>query len=363
MPKRPKFEPVETSKGWMVSVPSNMTSGQNRVRRYFQKKSDAVALSRDLRSKYHEGARGGLIPHELAVMAGAAAELLEPYGVTIMDATKAFIATLGSADQTEVFRARYLRCVEDGEAHWSPIYAKDMGKMERWTGIDLMDSKCALVTPQAITEALRSHGAKAQSTLDHRMRYVMAALNFKPRHKKASKIQIMTLKQCAQFIRAGQTPGERRAAAVLLFAGIRPDAEDGEITRLDWEAFGKDEIYIDASISKTKTDRHIPYTPRLCRLIKGHPKSGPVIPPNWRRVYRRMRKAAGLHKEQDITRHTFASNFLAAFGDHSAKQAMGHTEGSSTLFRAYRRAVTEKAGKKYFGVELPQSGVAPDLES
>lgn len=47
------------------------------------------------------------------------------------------------------------------------------------------------------------------------------------------------------------------------------------------------------------------------------------------------------------------SNFLAvaAFGEHVAKQALGHTANSSTIFRAYRRAITETSGKKYFGKE------------
>jgi integrase len=50
----------------------------------------------------------------------------------------------------------------------------------------------------------------------------------------------------------------------------------------------------------------------------------------------------------DVCRHTFASNFLAAQGEDATKQAMGHTAGSATLFRHYRRAVTRDAGAKYF---------------
>lgn len=63
-----------------------------------------------------------------------------------------------------------------------------------------------------------------------------------------------------------------------------------------------------------------------------------------------IRKAAGV-TAHDVTRHTFASHFLAWQGEASTKNAMGHTAGSSTLFRHYRRAVTEEAGKTYFGVK------------
>lgn len=361
MAARPKFLPISTSDGWMVSVPANMAAGGKRARKFFDSETDAKTYASKMRKKYNDGQRSAEISYELSVMAKTAAGLLEPHGVTILDVARQFVNALSETEASpEIFRERWARAMLDGESHWSDIYAKDIGKLDRWAGKTFMGLRCALIKPETIKAALRKHGAKAQSTLDHRMRYVSAVLNFEPRHRKESKIEIMSLSQVARFIRAGETPEERRAAAVLLFAGIRPDAEDGEITRLDWSAFGRDEVYIDGDISKTKTDRHIPITPRLRRLIKEHPKSGPVVPPNWRRVYRRLRRAAGLHREQDITRHTFASNFLAAFGEHAAKQAMGHTANSSTLFRAYRRAITEAAGIKFFGSEPGKPETAED---
>ena len=139
--------------------------------------------------------------------------------------------------------------------------------------------------------------------------------------------------------------------ALLAFAGIRPDAESGEIARLDWEAVGAKEIYIAPATSKTGSDRHIEITPRLRAELKGHPASGPVLPAGWRRSWQRIRKAAGIAGEQDILRHSYASHMLAATDEAKAKAAMGHTAGSSTLFRHYRRAVTQADGLAYFGLE------------
>lgn len=150
------------------------------------------------------------------------------------------------------------------------------------------------------------------------------------------------------MLRACESPEERRAVALLLFAGIRPDSEGGEIARLQWEDVGADQIYIAAEVAKTGTDRHIPITPRLARLLRGRDTTGPVVPANWKRVYQRIRKAAGV-TGQDVTRHTFASNYLAAYGIDSARQAMGHSQTSATILRHYRRAVTEAAGRKHFG--------------
>ena len=166
----------------------------------------------------------------------------------------------------------------------------------------------------------------------------------------------MTVEQCEAMLAACVSTQERRAVALLLWAGIRPSAEDGEITRLDWSAVGEGEIYIAAEVAKTGTDRHIKLTPRLSHLLAGHPASGSVIPPDWRRIYQRLRKAAGIAGEQDITRHTFASNFLAAFGEKDTKDAMGHTADSKTLFRHYRRAVTEADGIAFFASLVPDSG-------
>lgn len=153
--------------------------------------------------------------------------------------------------------------------------------------------------------------------------------------------------ECAAMLAACQSEAERMAVALLLWAGILPDAEGGEITRLDWADVGAKEIYIGQDVAKTGTDRHIPISRCLARLIKGHPKEGCVIPANWKRVYQRIRKAAGI-VGQDVTRHHFASHYLMAYGEDKAKAALGHTAGSSTLFRHYRRAVTEADGKAFF---------------
>lgn len=71
MPRSPNFQPVETPKGWMVSIPANMTSEGKRVRKFFPLETDAKKFGASLRTKYRTGQRGGHISHELAVMAGA----------------------------------------------------------------------------------------------------------------------------------------------------------------------------------------------------------------------------------------------------------------------------------------------------
>ncbi|HEX7262397.1 MAG TPA: hypothetical protein VF258_11385, partial [Luteolibacter sp.] len=233
-----------------------------------------------------------------------------------------------------------------GEAHWSERYKTDVDAIPRWVSAWFMTAKCGMIDRAEMERALTTDRKLARSTLDARCRYLSAIVNFRERHRKSSEVAILSNDEIEALLAACESIEETRTVALLLFAGIRPSAEDGEISRLDWAAVGKREIYLSREVSKV-SDRHVPIKPRLARLIKGHPKAGSVIPPNWQRIWPRLRKAAGI-TAQDVTRHTFASHYLAAFGEDAAKQAMGHTAGSSTLFRHYRRAVTQSDGKKYF---------------
>ena len=207
------------------------------------------------------------------------------------------------------------------------------------------------ITEATIEAALFARNTKAKSTIKARTGIIKSVINGKGAQRKAKDIKIMSIAQVAKALRATRTPAERRAVALLLFAGIRPFVGSGEIMRLQWEAIEGDHIYVSPEVSKTGTDRHIPITPRLARLIRGHPATGPVVPSNYKRRIDRIRKDAGISGEADITRHTFASHFLSAYGEEATKNAMGHTQGSSTLFRHYRRSVTREQGLSYLGIK------------
>ena len=332
-----------------MSIPPNMSGKGVRERKFFADEKEAERFAGGLRAQYRRGQRGGVIPYALAIQAAEAAELLEPHGISLIEVVRAAVGRMSETGSSETFSERYARALLENEARWRSRYMSDMEKLPRWVGKGFMAMRLADIDDEAITAALRKHGAAAASTLDMRRRRVSAIVNHRTRHHRVVKVEIMTLAQCRAMLRACESAAERRAVGLLLFAGIRPDAEAGEIARLDWSNVGESEIYVPHEVAKTGSDRHIPISPRLGRLLKGREKDGPCVPANWKRVYQRLRRAAGVGSAQDITRHTFASHFLASYGEKEAKQAMGHTAGSDTIFRHYRRAVTEKAGRKYFG--------------
>lgn len=347
MAKRPQFQHRQTPDGWLVEVPESMSRTGKRERRFFADEGLAKKFAAKLREQYHAGQRGGLIPLALALDAAEASRILEPHGVTLTEAARAFANRVTADGSAETFADRYDRAVRENEGIWRDRYARDMAKVPRWVGKGFMACRISEINEPAIAAALRANGATAQSTIDMRAARVSAIIGHRTRHRRGEVISIAPISQCAALLRACESPAERHAVALLLWAGIRPDAEDGEITRLQWECVGAAEIYVPADVSKTGTDRHVPITPRLRRLLRGHETDGPVVPPNWKRVYQRLRKAAGI-TGQDTLRHTFASHFLAAYGIDAARQAMGHTKTSDTLLRHYRRAVTTEAGIRFF---------------
>jgi hypothetical protein len=334
----------------MVSIPSSMMATGKRRKKYFAKKTAAEKFAASLRASFAAGHRRAAIPHSLALQAAEAERILEGSGISIAEAARMAVNRMGAPADRETFADRYARAQLGNEGRWSDRYARDMANLWRWVPRWFLSLPCGSIDRETMERALTEGGAKARSTLDARCRYLSAVVGFRDRHHKSAEVAIMSARQCAQMLRACESPAERRAVALLVWAGIRPSAEDGEISRLDWSAVGAAEIYVSREVSKTGSDRYIPIHPRLRRLLRGHPAQGPVAPANWRRVYRRLRGAVeGIAGAQDVTRHTYASHHLAAFGEAATRAAMGHADQSRTLFRHYRAAVNEAAGVRFFG--------------
>jgi integrase len=350
MPRVAEIKPFKTDQGWRVNIPKSMAADGKRHKKYFRTESEAKRYAGKLRSSYASGVRGSTIPLEVAVQATEALRLLEGTGIGLLEAAKIVAKQMASSGAQETFSQRYDRAVLDGEGRWSKRYRQDMDRMLRWLPKSFLSLPCGTIDRAVVEAALVQDRPLARSTIDARATRVLAVLHYRERHRKSTEIKILTLAEVEAVLSHCQSPEERRVVALLAFAGIRPDAESGEIARLDWEAVGAKEIYIAPATSKTGSDRHIPLTPRLRAEIDGRPASGPVLPANWRRSWQRIRKAAGIAGEQDILRHSFASHYLAATSEEQAKAAMGHTAGSSTLFRHYRRAVTQADGLAYFGL-------------
>ena len=116
------------------------------------------------------------------------------------------------------------------------------------------------------------------------------------------------------------------ATAIMLYAGVRPN----ETERLHWEDVRMDNgvIYISPQHSKTGGARCVTIHPPLVKILHGMQKApnAPICPPNWRKRWAGLHKAAGFTTWQpDVLRHTFATQHLATFRSYTELQLeMGH---------------------------------------
>lgn len=94
--------------------------------------------------------------------------------------------------------------------------------------------------------------------------------------------------------------------ALCLFAGIRPNVDYGEITKLRPECVRLDTgvIHIEPEVSKVRMKRNVTIQPNLAAWLRAYPLNKfPIIPRNAVIMRRRVFKAFGL--THDVLRHTF----------------------------------------------------------
>lgn len=349
MAKRPDFEPSESARGWVVNIPKSMSVSGKRARKYFVSETKARTYAASVRASHNSGVRGSMISASLALQAAEAERILAGSGVSLVEAARMAVAKMGGTEARETFRDRYWRAMAANDSIWSDKYQAQMDDLPKWLPESFMARVCGGIDRPAIEAACRQvRPSLKQSSLDMKASRILAILNFRPRHKKTSGIAILSPSQVGRCLRVCESLEERRVVAVLFFAGIRPDSEFGEISRIEWDAFGESEIYISSNVSKTPSDRHIPICSRLMRLLRGHPHSGLVMPSGWKKRWQRIRRDAGISDLIDVTRHTFCSNALAAWGMDATQSAMGHVPLSQTTRRHYARAILKADGVKYF---------------
>lgn len=148
-------------------------------------------------------------------------------------------------------------------------------------------------------------------------------------------IHILSIEQVKKLVAVLRSPQHYcclPAVALMLWAGVRPH----EVERLHWCNINLEEGVIVLRPRHTKTGGprvitiHAVLQRHLELYLAAEPRHGgdPVIPRNWTRRWRELRRAAGLEPWQpDTLRHTFASYHLKYFNDPSTLQwEMGHKD-------------------------------------
>jgi integrase len=361
MPRRPQFKIVKRSAGdFKVEIPASVSATGKRERIIRADEKDATKVQRQLKKQYHEfGTQAGAVNPRLASEAYEAAELLKPFGATILEAAKEYIGKRKAAGATVPLSKAWDDYVEHLEAEGrrpSTIedYDRDRKALPDW----LFAREVATITGKDIEKAcdasIKTKPLKRGPTWNRRLREIRAVFNYATNtDAKAARVKrktpdIITFEQAKELMRLAEEEGCALPFSLLLFAGIRPDAKNGEISRITWDVMGEKYITLPVDDTKTSSTRQIPIMPNLRKWLDAC-EGDPIIPQNWRRTYREIRKKLGIEKKQDVLRHTFASNFYRLHGFNETAEAMGHSS-VKTFETHYKSAVEPEEAQKMFTI-------------
>lgn len=136
-----------------------------------------------------------------------------------------------------------------------------------------------------------------------------------------------------------------------LFCGLRPERELGEMT---WDDVRDDVVIVQGQRAKTRARRVVDLPKNARAWLQLCPcKEGDILPANFRRKWSLLRKEAGLLKDwpHDGLRHTFATMWLAHFGDEKRLQLlMGH-ESAELIYKHYRGMTTPTEAARFWQLQ------------
>ena len=361
MPRRPQFKITRRAAGdYKVEIPASLSESGKRERMIRTTEKEARKVQADLKRQYHQfGTRAGAVNPRLASEAHQAAELLNPFGATILEAAKEYISRRKAAGATVSFAKAWDDYVEHLEAEGRSSstledYNRDRKALPDW----IFAMEVAAIEGDHMKKAcdgsIKKKPLKRGPTWNRRLREIRAVFNHATNTKakavsvKRKAPEIISVKQAATLMRLAERKNCALPFSLLLFAGIRPDAKNGEISRLTWDAIGDKFITLSIEDTKTSSTRQIPIMPNLRKWLDAY-KGDPIIPKGWMNSYREIRKELGLEKKQDVLRHTFASNFYRLYGFNETAEAMGHSS-VKTFESHYKNAVEPEDAQKMFTI-------------
>lgn len=375
MAKQAKFRVKETEgKGWCINVPSHYSESGKRERHYYRTRSLAEAAQKKLKEgRDNHGSQAKAIPPTLAEQAIAAAALLKPYKLTILEAAQRIAAEEArkiESSKIEEATSAFTVAKEDRSAK----HTKEYSYMTRDLVDDFPDRILSTISGEELVKHLekRTGGPSAHNL---RIRLLTAfwrwcarpprqwcsiePLNhFERRATKAGEIGTLSPAQARALLSTAEKhhPDTVPGFAIALFTGMR----QAEIERLEPADITADGITVPATSAKTGRRRFIEMSMPLTTWLKAYPIGESVLPSSWERVERAVRRLAGFKVWSDIVepnappdklpawphnalRHT-AATVCVAMGKPIERLVFehGHAGGLNVLRNHYVGRMTKK---------------------
>jgi integrase len=150
--------------------------------------------------------------------------------------------------------------------------------------------------------------------------------------------------------------------ALCLFAGIRPDLYQGEISKLQPEHIKLETgiITIEPEVSKVRMKRNVTIQPNLDAWLRAYPiEDYPIWPRGFKRLRLEFRKKFNL--THDILRHTFISMFVGKF--RSIGEAALQAGNSESIVRKHYLDLKSIAEADTFFAIRPKRVPVPEVKA
>jgi integrase len=368
--KKDRLDPRPVTIGgkrfWRVELGSEIRDGRRRrLRKTFASHGEATAFAQ-LRKieRTNRGTYGVMLSDRLRGEAVEADRLLGPYGVSILELARQYVAKVEQSNRSETVEGAVAQLlVAKAADNLRPRYLEDLRSRLHRFAADFGTRKCSDITPAEIDRWLRALALAPGTRNVFHMR-LNALFQFAkqygwvltnpladvPTVKVTTNVPgILTPKEAARLLESASTE-TLPIFALGLFAGLR----SAEIARLEWKHIRWEErlIEVPALSSKTASRRLVTMAPNLIAWLEPYRgRQGMIVPPNRRPRMVLDRKRAGIVDwPSNGARHSFASYHLAHFKDAPALSLeLGHVR-PQTVFAHYRELVTPAEAERFWRI-------------
>jgi integrase len=350
-------------------------------------KAQAFIQQQEMVKWQREGESAARLPDQVRLMSIRAIEVLTPFGKTIDDAVRHYVAHLEQSSKSIKVNAlieKYLSPRNPKSKKWSKRHREDVKarldsentrSKNAFSGFKDGHGKlygellASDVTPDHIKSWLADFSDRGLSdqTINNYWRRAFGLFAFAVKEKHCAtnpvaeverpeidegEIEVFAPDELSKLLKVA--PNDILPYIALgAFAGIR----GSELLRLEWSDINLSRKYIEikAKKSKTASRRLIDIQDNLLAwLMTYEGQTGLIWKESIRMLYTKLGKLAesqGIEWVDNGLRHSFASYHLAKFGDaNRLALQLGHTT-TAMLFKHYREVVTPDQAEEYWKIK------------
>ncbi|MDB6032964.1 MAG: hypothetical protein JWM16_3302 [Verrucomicrobiales bacterium] len=276
----------------------------------------------------------------------------------------------------EAFK-EFIKSREDAKCRPDTVrdYNDRVGDLEKLYG----DRQVAEILAHELTELIHRPGTTARTAINNKSKlgtffkwavkkkYAVTSPveefeKIRADREKPEVLQVADVRRLLKVAMKQESGAALPYVALGLFAGIRPT----ELSRLKWDNidFEHKVVSITAAIAKKRGVRDVEMSENLIRFLLPHAvKKTPIVPKNWRRIWDRVRLAAGFGNEikgkpdstdlkpwvEDVMRHTAISHHFKQ-QQHEGKTASWAGNTPEVIHTYYKNLVKEKDTKEFWSL-------------